>query len=84
MIHQYKNNGYNIVLDVNSGSVHVVDELVYDVIALLEEGKSEQETVRSLKGPLPRGGAFGSTRRVPGAEGSRDSVYRGYLREGDL
>ena len=37
MIHQYKNNGYNIVLDVCSGSVHVVDDLVYDVIALYEE-----------------------------------------------
>ena len=32
MVHQYKNNGYNIVLDVNSGSVHVVDDLVYDII----------------------------------------------------
>ncbi len=32
MVHQYKNNGYNIVLDVNSGMVHVVDELVYDMI----------------------------------------------------
>ncbi len=53
VIHQYKNNGYNIVLDVNSGSVHVVDELVYDVIALLEEGKSEQETVEALKGRYP-------------------------------
>ena len=49
MIHQYKNNGYNIVLDVNSGSVHVVDELVYDVIALLEAGKSDQEVVQVLK-----------------------------------
>ena len=36
MIHQYKSNGYNIVLDVNSGSVHVVDELAYDIIALYE------------------------------------------------
>jgi uncharacterized protein len=36
VIHQYKNNGYNIVLDVNSGSVHVVDDLVYDAIPLLE------------------------------------------------
>lgn len=36
MVHQYKNNGYNIVLDVCSGSVHVVDELVYDMIALYE------------------------------------------------
>ena len=37
MIHQYKNNGYNIVLDTNSGAVHVVDELVYEVIALLNQ-----------------------------------------------
>ncbi len=37
MIHQYKNNGYNIVMDVNSGSVHVVDDVVYDVIPLVEE-----------------------------------------------
>lgn len=37
MIHQYKNNGYNIVLDVCSGSVHVVDDMVYDVIALYEQ-----------------------------------------------
>ena len=37
MIHQYKNNGYNIVLDVNSGSVHVVDDVVYDVIPVAFE-----------------------------------------------
>lgn len=37
MVHQYKNNGYNIVLDVCSGSVHVVDELVYDMIAMYED-----------------------------------------------
>lgn len=36
MIHQYKNNGYNIVLDVNSGSIHVVDDVAYDVIELYE------------------------------------------------
>ncbi len=36
MIHQYKNNGYNIVLDVNSGSVHVVDDCVYEVVPVLE------------------------------------------------
>ncbi|MCC8047157.1 MAG: radical SAM/SPASM domain-containing protein [Clostridiales bacterium] len=41
MIHQYKNHGYNIVLDVNSGSVHVVDDLTYEVIALLEDGRKE-------------------------------------------
>lgn len=37
MVHQYKNNGYNIVLDVNSGAIHLVDELTYDVIALWEQ-----------------------------------------------
>ena len=47
MIHQYKNNGYNIVLDVCSGSVHVVDDLVYDVIALYEEFNKE-EIVKKL------------------------------------
>ncbi len=36
MIHQFKLNGYNIVLDVISGAVHVVDELAYDVIERFE------------------------------------------------
>ena len=41
MIHQYKLGGYNIVLDVCSGAVHVVDEVAYDVIALFEENSRE-------------------------------------------
>ncbi len=49
MVHQYKNNGYNIVLDVNSGSVHVVDDLVYDIIALYETA-SEDEIAEKLAG----------------------------------
>lgn len=49
MIHRYKNNGYNIVLDVNSGSVHVVDELVYDAVGLLDEGKDETQVTEALK-----------------------------------
>ena len=36
MIHQYKLSGYNIVLDVCSGSIHVVDDVAYDVIAMYE------------------------------------------------
>lgn len=43
MIHQYKLNGYNIVLDVFSGSVHCVDDLAYDVIELFE--KSDRENI---------------------------------------
>ncbi|MCC8127240.1 MAG: thioether cross-link-forming SCIFF peptide maturase [Clostridiales bacterium] len=44
MIHQYKNNGYNIVMDIASGSVHVVDDVVYDAVALLEPVIGELET----------------------------------------
>lgn len=36
MIHKYKLNGYNIVLDVNSGGVHIVDELTYDLLDNVE------------------------------------------------
>lgn len=37
LIHKYKLNGYNIVLDVNSGAVHVVDDLAYDILDCLDE-----------------------------------------------
>lgn len=35
MIHQYKNNGYAIIMDINSGAVHVADDTVYDAVACL-------------------------------------------------
>lgn len=42
MIHQYKLHGYNIVLDVCSGAVHVVDDVAYDIIAMFEDhGRDE-------------------------------------------
>ena len=50
MIHLYQNNGYNIVLDVNSGAVHVVDKAAYDVIGALEE-QNELHTAETLKTP---------------------------------
>lgn len=48
MIHQYKSNGYNIVLDVNSGSVHVVDNLCYDLISMYEN--NDKETIMNELG----------------------------------
>ena len=42
MIHQYQLNGYNIVLDTCSGSIHVVDEVAYDLIAGYKENPEEQ------------------------------------------
>lgn len=50
MIHQYKNNGYQIVLDVNSGSVHVVDDICYDLIAVLE-AMNPEHTKETLEAP---------------------------------
>lgn len=47
MIHQYKLNGYNIVLDTFSGSIHSVDDVCYDVIELFEHC-SEQEIIDSI------------------------------------
>ena len=47
MIHCYQLNGYNIVLDVYSGSVHVVDDLAYDVISMYE-GHSADEIVAAM------------------------------------
>lgn len=44
MIHQYKMGGYNIVLDHNSGSVHSVDEVAYDIIGMYESHTPEEIT----------------------------------------
>ena len=41
MIHQYKLGDYNIVLDVCSGSVHAVDEVAYDIIAMFTDNSKE-------------------------------------------
>ncbi len=48
MIHQYKNNGYNVILDVNSGSVHVADSVMYDAVEVLAERISDLEAPRTL------------------------------------
>lgn len=48
MIHQYINNGYHIVLDVNSGSVHSVDALLYDAVEVLAKIVPDMEKPMSL------------------------------------
>ena len=49
MIHQYKLNGCNIVLDVYSGSVHAVDEVAYDMIAMYETHTGDEIVDAMLK-----------------------------------
>lgn len=49
MVHQYKLGGYNIVLDTCSGSVHSVDDVAYDMIAMY--GKEDDERIiAAIKG----------------------------------
>ncbi len=52
MVHQFINNGYHIVLDVNSGSVHVVDAVAYDVIPIvktaLQDGMSDAAEISDM------------------------------------
>ena len=44
MVHQYKLNGYNIVLDTCSGSVHVVDDVAYDIIEMYKKSEENEIT----------------------------------------
>ena len=53
MIHQYKSNGYNIVMDINSGAIHVVDDVVYDIIELYE-GHEKSEIMEMLASKYPK------------------------------
>ncbi|MCR4797852.1 MAG: thioether cross-link-forming SCIFF peptide maturase [Lachnospiraceae bacterium] len=53
MIHQYRNNGYNIVLDVESGAIHVVDDITYDMIASYETS-SKADIVKEIKEKYPK------------------------------
>ena len=55
MVHQYKLNGYNIVLDTCSGSVHTVDEVAYDIIAMYKTHTKEQIVSEIMKkyGDMP-------------------------------
>lgn len=52
MVHCYKNNGYNIVLDSNSGSVHAVDEVAFEVIDKYET-RSKEEIILELCAKYP-------------------------------
>jgi len=53
MIHQYKLNGYNIVIDTCSGSIHAVDEVAYDAIELLDKGNTAETGIEILASRYP-------------------------------
>ncbi len=49
MIHSYKLGGYNIVLDICSGAVHLVDEVAFDIINMYEDHTAEEITAAILE-----------------------------------
>ena len=49
LIHRYQSNGYNIVLDINSGCIHLVDLVTYEALPYIEEGLSSEEITEKLR-----------------------------------
>ena len=54
LIHRYKSNGFNIVLDINSGCIHLVDEVTYEVLPYLEEGLGTEAIAEKLENKYNR------------------------------
>ena len=69
MIHQFVNNGIAIVMDINSGSVHVADPLFYDAVSAAEP------LVGELEKPEPLGEeAKAEVRRRLSGKGSPEEI----------
>ena len=58
LIHRYQNNGYNIVLDINSGCIHLVDEVTYEALPYIEEGCSAASIAEQLSPRFDRQEVF--------------------------
>ncbi|MBR5359924.1 MAG: thioether cross-link-forming SCIFF peptide maturase, partial [Lachnospiraceae bacterium] len=75
MIHAYKNNGYNIVLDVNSGSVHVVDDVVFDLTEVVESKLKDKYGTAATQNNKDNGNEYNS---------DVEWIYRDILSSTDL
>ena len=54
-VHAYENNGYRILLDVSSGSVHVVDGVVYDIVVFLNSLLEQEDEFAAITEKTPGG-----------------------------
>ena len=86
MIHQYVSNGYHIVLDVNSGCVHVVDEAAYRAIPIVEEALKQhietlEEIMTYVSGKVPEMKAVAEDAASGISEAGEESVSAAELRE---
>ncbi len=82
MIHCYRLGGLNIVLDVYSGSVHVVDDAVYDIIGMYETSSPEEikaavlEKNTAARRTVNRGGNRRVLREIEALKKRRESSLR--------
>ena len=52
-IHKFEQNGEYILLDINSGAVHVIDKMIYDMMDVFD-GKNDAEVVEKLSASYPQ------------------------------
>lgn len=80
LVHLYKNNGINIAMDVNSGAVHVLDELSYEVLQHLEEMNSHKKdlTIDDLK-DIEKTDYFANTEKAEALGEIKELIQRGLL-----
>ena len=78
LIHRYQSNGYNIVLDINSGCIHLVDLVTYEVLPCMENELSTEEIVERLKDRFSPEETELLFRNVK-AERRRNAFYQRYL-----
>ena len=51
-IHKFKQNGLCLLLDINSGAVHVIDDMIYDIMDVFT-GENDEDTRRAMAGRYP-------------------------------
>ena len=52
-IHKFEQNGEYILLDINSGAVHVIDKMIYDMMDIFD-GENDGEVLEKLSGSYPK------------------------------
>ena len=93
-IHKFEQNGTYILLDINSGAVHVVDKMIYDMMDIFDgsnddavvaacQGSYPESELRELENRQVRGLLPGREGRVFGQRGREDPPARGGEQGGD-
>ena len=84
MIHCYQNNGYNIVMDVNSGAVHIVDDIVYELIVLVEDDIKNNRQISAERLSELTGGKYDAAALAEAIDEIRQLYESGSLYTDDI